>query len=154
MKRNIKVKEQNLIDRLNDRVKAGDKANAEAILQDAKEKYGPAEYTGRGTETEVVKEDTRLRTPYEEPKSTINVDLPFEPEKYEEVNHPQHYNNYEVEVIDMMERVFGREATASFCLLNAFKYRMRAGTKPGQSVTKDLDKEQWYLKKYGELTDK
>lgn len=96
--------------------------------------------------------DTRLRTPYEKP--TVNVDLPFNPEKYEEVNHPQHYNNYDVEVIDMMERVFGKEATATFCKLNAFKYRMRAGTKPNQSTEKDLNKEKWYLDKMRELNDK
>jgi len=93
-----------------------------------------------------------LRTPYEKP--TVAVDLPFNPEKYEEVNHPQHYNNYDVEVIDMMERVFGREATITFCKLNAFKYRMRAGTKPGQSADKDLNKERWYLDKKEELEKK
>ena len=75
-------------------------------------------------------------------------------EGYEEVNHPQHYNNYDVEVIDMMERVFGREATITFCKLNAFKYRMRAGTKPGQSADKDLNKERWYLDKKEELEKK
>lgn len=73
---------------------------------------------------------------------------------YEEVNHPQHYNNYDVEVIDMMERVFGKEATITFCKLNAFKYRMRAGTKPGQDSTKDLNKEKWYLDKMNELKQK
>lgn len=98
------------------------------------------------------KEYTRLRTPYEKP--TVTVDLPFSPEKYEEVNHPQHYNNYDVEVIDMMERVFGREAVITFCKLNAFKYRMRAGTKPGQSADKDLNKERWYLNKMNELKQK
>lgn len=29
------------------------------------------------------------------------------PEPYEMVNHPSHYNNYSVEFIDMMERVYG-----------------------------------------------
>ena len=75
-------------------------------------------------------------------------------EDYEEVNHPSHYNNYDVEVIDMMEKVFGREATITFCKLNAFKYRMRAGTKPGQSADKDLNKERWYLNKKKELEKK
>lgn len=96
--------------------------------------------------------DTRLRTQ----DNTINVDLPFpgEVKAYEEVNHPQHYNNYDVEVIDMMERVFGKEATITFCKLNAFKYRMRAGTKPNQSAEKDLNKEKWYLDKMRELGNK
>lgn len=97
-------------------------------------------------------EGTRLRPQ----DNTINVDLPFpgEVKTYEEVNHPQHYNNYDVEVIDMMERVFGKEATITFCKLNAFKYRMRAGTKPNQSAEKDLNKEKWYLDKAQELRNK
>lgn len=71
--------------------------------------------------------------------------------QYEMVNHPQHYNNYDVEVIEMMEKVFGLEETIAFCKLNAYKYRMRAGTKPSTPVQQDLDKEQWYLKKMNEL---
>ena len=31
---------------------------------------------------------------------------------YEHVNHPTHYNAYSVEVIDMMERIYGAESTA------------------------------------------
>lgn len=105
----------------------------------------------------INKMDTRLRTQKDE--ETFE-DLLWPPEstdkakEYEEVNHPQHYNNYDVEVIDMMERVFGRSQTATFCKLNAFKYRMRAGTKPGQAVYKDLDKERWYLNKFNELKNK
>lgn len=97
----------------------------------------------------IENEGTRPRTH----ESTLEVDLPFpgEVKAYEEVNHPQHYNNYDVEVIDMMERVFGKEATITFCKLNAFKYRMRAGTKPGQDADKDLNKEQWYLDKMNEM---
>lgn len=95
-----------------------------------------------GVAVNAEKKETRSRT-YEKPEAT--------PVDYEEVNHPQHYNNYDVEVIDMMERIFGKEETAIFCKLNAFKYRMRAGTKPNQSAEKDLNKEQWYLNKKKEL---
>lgn len=95
-----------------------------------------------GVAANAEKRETRSRT-YEKPEAT--------PVDYEEVNHPQHYNNYDVEVIDMMERIFGKEETAIFCKLNAFKYRMRAGTKPNQSAEKDLNKEQWYLNKKKEL---
>lgn len=73
---------------------------------------------------------------------------------YENVNHPNHYNTYDVEVIDMMERIWGPEKTAIFCELNAFKYRMRMGTKPTSPVTEDLEKETWYLNKMKELKDK
>lgn len=34
---------------------------------------------------------------------------------YEHVNHPPHYNHYSVECIDMMERIYGKEATALWC---------------------------------------
>jgi len=82
-----------------------------------------------------------------EPIATESDELP----KYEFVNHPKHYNNYDMEVIDMMTRLFGVHETISFCKLNAFKYRMRAGTKPGESAEQDIRKEQWYLDKAKEL---
>jgi hypothetical protein len=77
-----------------------------------------------------------------------------EKEKYEYVNHPAHYNNYSMEVIDMMEKIYGIESTALFCEMNAFKYRMRMGTKPDNDITQDLKKEKWYLDKAKELREK
>lgn len=73
---------------------------------------------------------------------------------YEHVNHPQHYNNYDKEVIDMMLDIWGPKETAIFCKLNAFKYRMRMGTKPDNDISQDLKKEKWYLNKYHELKTK
>jgi len=61
----------------------------------------------------------------------------------------KHYNLYPIETIDMMLSVFGREAVANFCLINAFKYRMRLGLK--DDTQEDLKKEQWYLNLYKEL---
>lgn len=81
-------------------------------------------------------------------------DTPVDDKEYENVNHPNHYNTYDVEVIDMMERIWGPEKTAIFCELNAFKYRMRMGTKPTSPVTEDLEKEVWYLNKMKELKNK
>ena len=75
-------------------------------------------------------------------------------DEYENVNHPEHYNNYDVEAIEMMERIWGPEETAIFCKLNAFKYRMRMGTKPTSPVEEDIKKEKWYIKKYHELLNK
>ena len=49
----------------------------------------------------------------------------------------------------MMEGIYGREATALFCEMNAFKYRMRAGRK--DDLQKDLGKEDWYLKRAASL---
>lgn len=70
-------------------------------------------------------------------------------EEKEKVNHPSHYNQYPIEVIDMMLRIWGDEATINFCLMNAFKYRMRLGHK--DNVEQDLAKEQWYLNKANEI---
>ena len=67
----------------------------------------------------------------------------------EKVNHPKHYNQYPIEVIDMMRSIWGDERTRYFCLMNAFKYRMRLGHKG--HAQEDLDKEQLYLKKAKDL---
>lgn len=85
-----------------------------------------------------------------EPETT---NVPQE-EKYEMVNHPAHYNNYDKEVIDIIERVWGTYLAAMWCEITAFKYRMRMGTKPTSSVSEDLEKEIWYLKKTKELKEK
>ena len=73
---------------------------------------------------------------------------------YEMVDHPSHYNLYDIEAIDMIERIWGAKNAALWCEITAFKYRMRMGTKPGEDVTRDLNKEQWYLKKAKELRNK
>jgi hypothetical protein len=64
---------------------------------------------------------------------------------YEWVESPDHYNKYPMETIDIMISIWGKEAVKTYCEINAFKYRMRAGTKPGNSVEQDLGKEKWYL---------
>jgi len=84
-------------------------------------------------------------------------------DNYEMVNHPKHYNNYDVEVVDMMEKIWGTKATMEWCKMTAYKYRMRMGTKPAEDDTKeamqkklmeDFNKEQWYLAKAKELSSK
>lgn len=50
--------------------------------------------------------------------------------------------------------IYGIEATATWCEMTAFKYRMRVGTKPDNPVEQDLDKERWYLNKAKELRSK
>ena len=67
----------------------------------------------------------------------------------EQVNHPDHYNDYPIEVTDMMEKIWGKEKVRDFCLMNAFKYRMRAGLKDNPTI--DFNKEAWYLDKAREL---
>ncbi len=70
----------------------------------------------------------------------------------EMVNHPSHYNNYPIEVIDMMMAIWGKDATKLWCEMTAFKYRMRVGLK--DDIKQDLAKEQWYLNKANELSNK
>ena len=88
------------------------------------------------------------------PEENKNIDDYCKLMNYEEINHPNHYNVYDMEVVEMMERIFGIQETMSWCKLNAFKYRMRAGEKPTSTVEKDLKKEKWCLNKYHELKSK
>ena len=99
----------------------------------------------------------------EEQAKDIKRALEKAKQNYEMVNHPKHYNNYDVEVVDMMEKIWGTRATMEWCKMTAYKYRMRMGTKPGENDTpeamknkllEDFNKEQWYLKKADELKSK
>ena len=80
------------------------------------------------------------------PQVVVNRINPPDP-----VNHPSHYTQYPLEVIEMMVRIWGKEKVATFCEINAFKYRMRAGHK--DNVEQDLGKEAWYLGKARELIE-
>lgn len=73
----------------------------------------------------------------------------------DEVNQPKHYADlgFSYEVIEMMEAIWGKEKLATFCEINAFKYKMRAGSKHGQSPEKDLAKAEWYLNKVKKLRE-
>lgn len=72
---------------------------------------------------------------------------------YETVNHPSHYNQYDIEVIDMIIKIWGPEIAALWCDITAFKYRMRMGTKPNNSIEQDMMKEQWCLNKSKEIRE-
>jgi hypothetical protein len=63
----------------------------------------------------------------------------------ENVNHPQHYNQSNIECIDAMLAAFGKEAVIDFCKINAFKYLWRAEHK--EKHLEDLQKASWYLNK-------
>ena len=69
----------------------------------------------------------------------------------EMINHPQHYKNNKYEAIDIMLDIFGKDKTAAFCELNAFKYLWRANNK-GTDI-QDKKKAIWYLNKYIELKE-
>lgn len=57
------------------------------------------------------------------------------------VNHPDHYTRWPVEVIDLTER-------EDFLYGNVLKYTLRAGSKPGSSYREDMAKAAWYAARY------
>lgn len=73
---------------------------------------------------------------------------------YDEKGNAEHYKQNRIEVIDMMEKIWGTEATMFHCEMTAFKYRMRAGIKKDVSVEQDLLKASWYERKAKELFEK
>ena len=85
-----------------------------------------------------------LRTPImpevKEPKVTEEV-KPNNTSKPDNVNHPLHYTDGKIEVIDYIE-----DKQLGFCLGNAVKYISRAGKKKSGNLT-DKEKEIEDLKK-------
>lgn len=73
----------------------------------------------------------------------------------EQVNHPSHYAKVgRKECIVEMEEKYGAEATAIFCLTNAYKYLYRAGDKADNPMEQDRNKAQWYFNHANKLIDK
>lgn len=56
------------------------------------------------------------------------------------VNHPSHYNQGKIEVIDFIE-----DQKLGFNLGNTVKYVSRAGKKNPDKAVEDLEKAAWYL---------
>lgn len=64
---------------------------------------------------------------------------------------PSHYKAYDMESIEMMIRIWGKQRVSEWCEITAFKYRCRVGMK--DDVRQDLEKESYYLAKWKELRD-
>ncbi len=60
--------------------------------------------------------------------------------KNDVVNHPSHYTDGKIEVIDYIE-----DKKLGFCLGNAVKYISRAGKKYPDKEIEDLEKAIWYI---------
>ena len=56
------------------------------------------------------------------------------------VNHPAHYTDGKIEVIDFIE-----DKQLNFCRGNAVKYIARAGKKDPAKTVEDLEKAMWYI---------
>lgn len=64
------------------------------------------------------------------------------PEKTDAVNHPSHYTDGKIEVIEFIE-----DKKLGFCLGNAVKYIARAGKKDPTKEVEDLKKARWYIER-------
>lgn len=91
---------------------------------------------------------------FEESEALMNgSDKQKKEEEQNIVSHPRHYNREgAIECIDEMELIYGPEPVMWFCLLNAHKYRYRAGLK--NDGFQDLEKSDWYMKKFKEMKEK
>ena len=67
---------------------------------------------------------------------------------------PSHYKKQSIEVWEMMLRIWGKDKFIAFCEMNAFKYRMRVGSKEGESIEDDIKKAKWYEQKANELKNR
>lgn len=65
---------------------------------------------------------------------------------WESVNHPKHYTDGKIEVIDFIE-----DKKLPYHLGNVIKYVCRAGKKDPLKEVEDLQKAQWYLERYIEI---
>lgn len=63
-------------------------------------------------------------------------------QKFEKIDHPDHYQAKGMEAIDVIEAY-----NLNFSLGSALKYILRAGKKPGESSVEDLNKAIWYLQR-------
>ena len=69
--------------------------------------------------------------------------------EHDNVNHPSHYTDGNIEVIDFIE-----DKNLPYHLGNAVKYISRAGKKDPEKTAEDLQKAVWYLNRYIELLNK
>ena len=61
------------------------------------------------------------------------------------VNHPAHYTQWPVEVINLTER-------ETFLIGNVLKYALRAGAKSGSTYGEDMAKARWYARRHVDNT--
>ena len=57
------------------------------------------------------------------------------------VDHPAHYTQWPIEVINLTER-------ETFLIGNILKYALRAGVKPGSTYGEDMAKACWYARRH------
>lgn len=163
------LQDKSIIIKRNDELKK--ELTLEKAANEAQHKF-IREYAGKGTEVQfnyaiddakevsyvIVdrKENERIKENLQSQHKMIlelnkaNCENCDDEEVVDNVNHPSHYTG-RYECIDVMQDVFGDEATDNFCLCNAFKYIWRARKK---NELEDVKKAVWYLNKYIEEAEK
>ncbi len=68
---------------------------------------------------------------------------------YEYVKNPGHYQWFDMEAIDAIEKVLTHEQFKGFLMGTSMRYRFRCGSKPGEPLERDINKakqyeEYWY----------
>ena len=66
------------------------------------------------------------------------------PSNYDEKGNATHYKGRRIDLIRMIEHIWGTEALMIFCEINEFKYRMRMGKK--NPIDQEMVKAEWYAK--------
>jgi len=77
-----------------------------------------------------------------------NIVMTIDRKPTDNVNHPDHYTQGEIETIDVIEYLTrGLEGIDAVCMGNVIKYVMRCNYKNGWE---DIEKAKWYLDKFME----
>lgn len=113
-------------------------AAAEAV-----ERFNAKQISTNQTEPTNTKPEQNSTEQTESNQPKPNEPRRIEPIEQSSVDHPAHYQG-EYECIDLMREIYGDEAVRNFCIINAYKYRFRAGKKQGETAQSDLDKADWY----------
>ena len=74
--------------------------------------------------------------------TSIKGDTMSKKQKYEKIDHPDHYQAKGLEAIDVIEAY-----NLNFSIGSALKYLLRAGRKPGETSIEDLNKAIWYIQR-------
>lgn len=70
------------------------------------------------------------------------MDARLSSDEIDAVNHPPHYNQHDMECIDVLRVLLTEDEFRGFCLGNMLKYRWRAGDKG--DAGEDMAKSKWY----------
>lgn len=96
---------------------------------------------------ELIEKNDNMNTKIEEGNKVNESDLKdtetskeVKDDKNDPVNHPSHYTDTKIEVMDYIE-----DKGFNFALGNAVKYISRAGKKDKNKTIQDLEKAEWYL---------